>query len=169
MKLKHCWTLFVLASLIPALAARVKAQSAQSESGKVKLLRVPNGGLQPQTVMDERGALHLIYFAGEPGEGFGAHEMGACFREAAFVGVRQAGEELMAESELQHGVAEEFEALVVDAGALGLVAHARMREGLGKETELAEVVAEDALKRFHVSLIADVPWVTPWLEQEKMG
>ncbi|HMX25460.1 MAG TPA: hypothetical protein PKC13_07500 [Blastocatellia bacterium] len=69
MKLKNCWILFVLASLIPALAARVKAQSAQSESGKVKLLRVPNGGLQPQTVMDERGALHLIYFAGEPGGG----------------------------------------------------------------------------------------------------
>lgn len=69
MKLKNCWILFVLASLIPALVARVEAQSAQSESGKVKLLRVPNGGLQPQTVMDERGALHLIYFTGEPGGG----------------------------------------------------------------------------------------------------
>lgn len=69
MKLKNCWILFVLASLIPALAARVEAQSAQSESGKVKLLRVPNGGLQPQTAMDDRGALHLIYFTGESGGG----------------------------------------------------------------------------------------------------
>ncbi len=65
MKLKSCWTLLVLASLIPALAA----QSTQNASGKVKLLRVPNNGLQPQTVMDERGALHLIYFTGEPGGG----------------------------------------------------------------------------------------------------
>lgn len=69
MKLKHCWMLFVLASLLPALAARAGAQSAQSASGKVKLLRVPNGGLQPQTAIDERGALQLIYFTGEPGGG----------------------------------------------------------------------------------------------------
>ena len=69
MKLKHCWMLFVLASLLPALAARAGAPSAQSASGKVKLLRVPNGGLQPQTAIDERGALHLIYFTGEPGGG----------------------------------------------------------------------------------------------------
>lgn len=69
MKLKHGWMLFALALLLPTLAARVEAQSAQSESGKVKLLRVSNGGLQPQTAMDERGALHLIYFAGEPGGG----------------------------------------------------------------------------------------------------
>ncbi len=69
MKLKSCWILFALALLLPALAARVGAQSAQSATGKVKLLRVPNGGLQPQTAMDERGVLHLIYFTGEPGGG----------------------------------------------------------------------------------------------------
>ena len=69
MKLKTCLMLFALASLLPALAARVGAQSAQSANGKIKLLRVPNNGLQPQTVMDERGALHLIYFTGEPGGG----------------------------------------------------------------------------------------------------
>ncbi len=69
MKLKGCWTLFVLASLLPALAAHIGAQSAQNTNGNVKLLRVPNNGLQPQAVMDERGVLHLIYFAGEPGGG----------------------------------------------------------------------------------------------------
>jgi hypothetical protein len=107
--------------------------------------------------------------AGEAGEGFGADQMSPRLRETAFVGIWQAGKKLMAEGELEDGIAEEFEALVVEAGTLGLVAHARMREGLGEEPELAERVAEDALKRFHVSLIADVPWVTPWLEQEKMG
>lgn len=69
MKLKSCLMLFALASLLPALAARVGAQPAQSANGKVKLARVPNNGLQPQTVMNERGVLHLIYFTGEPGGG----------------------------------------------------------------------------------------------------
>ena len=69
MKLKSCWMLFALALLLPALSARVGAQSAQSANGKIKLLRVPSNGLQPQTVMDERGTLHLIYFLGEPGGG----------------------------------------------------------------------------------------------------
>jgi hypothetical protein len=32
----------------------------------VKLLRVPNGGIQPQAVIDESGVLHLVYFTGEP-------------------------------------------------------------------------------------------------------
>jgi hypothetical protein len=39
------------------------------DSAKVNLLRAPNNGLQPQAVMDERGALHLIYIAGEPSAG----------------------------------------------------------------------------------------------------
>ena len=94
---------------------------------------------------------------GEAGERFGAHQMGAGLREAAFIGLGQPGEKLMAEGELEDGITEEFEALVVDAGALGLVAHARMREGLSEESELAEGVAEDALKGFHVSLFADSP------------
>jgi hypothetical protein len=32
----------------------------------VRLMKTPNGGVQPQAMMDERGRLHLIYFAGEP-------------------------------------------------------------------------------------------------------
>ncbi len=35
----------------------------------VTLLRVPGGGIQPQTVVDGRGALHLLYFAGKPEAG----------------------------------------------------------------------------------------------------
>lgn len=34
--------------------------------GKVKLLRTPKGGLQPQAALDDRGVLHMIYFTGEP-------------------------------------------------------------------------------------------------------
>ena len=36
---------------------------------KVTLLRTPNGGIQPQAVVDAKGALHLIYFKGEAGGG----------------------------------------------------------------------------------------------------
>jgi hypothetical protein len=43
--------------------------SAQSGTSGIILLRTPNGGIQPQAVMDERGALHLIYFSGEAGGG----------------------------------------------------------------------------------------------------
>ncbi|MGH9578776.1 MAG: hypothetical protein ACRD3R_15160, partial [Terriglobales bacterium] len=35
----------------------------------VQLERVPDGGIQPQALVDERGAVHLIYFKGEPGAG----------------------------------------------------------------------------------------------------
>ena len=35
----------------------------------VALMRAPGGGLQPQAVVDGRGALHLIYFRGDPAGG----------------------------------------------------------------------------------------------------
>lgn len=41
------------------------ALSDVSANGKVDLVRVPNGGFQPQALMDERGTLHLIYLAGD--------------------------------------------------------------------------------------------------------
>jgi hypothetical protein len=40
-----------------------------SKSQQVRLLKTPNGGIQPQAVMDERGSLHLIYFFGDPAAG----------------------------------------------------------------------------------------------------
>jgi hypothetical protein len=83
--------------------------------------------------------------------------MGAGLGEAAFIGIWKAGEKLMTESELEDGITEKFEALVVQAGALRLVAYARMREGLSEKSKLAEGVAEYALKGFHVSLCADSP------------
>jgi len=33
------------------------------------LVRVPNGGIQPEAVVDGRGTLHLLYFAGKPSAG----------------------------------------------------------------------------------------------------
>src|SRR2546423_10962769 len=33
------------------------------------LTRVPEGGLQPQTVVDQQGTTHLVYFGGDPKTG----------------------------------------------------------------------------------------------------
>src|SRR4051794_40542826 len=33
---------------------------------RVQLVRTPDGGVQPQAVVDAAGVLHLIYFKGEP-------------------------------------------------------------------------------------------------------
>jgi len=38
-------------------------------SANLTLLRTPKGGIQPQALVDSRGAVHLIYYQGEPGAG----------------------------------------------------------------------------------------------------
>jgi len=49
------------ASLI-GLGTRARAKSTE----RVHVGRVPEGGLQPQVAVDDRGKLHLVYFAGDP-------------------------------------------------------------------------------------------------------
>lgn len=36
---------------------------------RVKLLRTPEGGIQPQVIRDSRGVVHLIYYRGEAAQG----------------------------------------------------------------------------------------------------
>jgi hypothetical protein len=50
--------------LLPAGAVQAGQVVAQ-----VTVLDTPNGGIQPQAVVDARGTLHLIYFKGEEGAG----------------------------------------------------------------------------------------------------
>ncbi len=40
-----------------------------ADSGPVRLVRTPDGGIQPQAAMDNRGVVHLIYFKGDSGGG----------------------------------------------------------------------------------------------------
>jgi hypothetical protein len=40
-----------------------------ARAGEIKLVRTPNGGIQPQAVVDDKGTLHLIYFLGDPSAG----------------------------------------------------------------------------------------------------
>ena len=52
-----------------ACAAAFTAFASETGLDKVRLLRVPEGGLQPQAMLDDRGVLHLIYFSGDPSKG----------------------------------------------------------------------------------------------------
>ena len=36
------------------------------EPDKVGTLRVPEGGIQPQVIVDGKGVVHMIYFRGDP-------------------------------------------------------------------------------------------------------
>ena len=56
--------------LVPiAAAAMFAASSKLPEPGAMSLVRVPNGGIQPQAVADSAGVVHLLYFAGDPKHG----------------------------------------------------------------------------------------------------
>jgi hypothetical protein len=56
--------LWVFAFSILALAPCAAGDGASS---RVTLLRTPDGGIQPQAVVDARGVIHLIYLKGDPG------------------------------------------------------------------------------------------------------
>jgi hypothetical protein len=63
-------TALFLAALGMAGAAQGDPQvPAANHAGQVKRLRVPNGGIQPQVVVDNEGVLHLIYYQGDPRHG----------------------------------------------------------------------------------------------------
>src|SRR5947209_7809685 len=45
------------------------ADGNTKEHPRVRLLRVPNSGLQPQVAGDSEGVLHLLYYSGDPFQG----------------------------------------------------------------------------------------------------
>jgi hypothetical protein len=56
----------LLVGAVIALATRCPA-SAKANPQPVTLTRVPDGGIQPQSAVDSKGVLHLIYLKGDPG------------------------------------------------------------------------------------------------------
>jgi hypothetical protein len=50
---------------LPGFGAETKVKS----TGRVRLERLPNGGIQPQVVVDERGSLHILYYSGDARRG----------------------------------------------------------------------------------------------------
>src|SRR5919108_5367 len=64
------WTIPALAALAlggPIDATAVRAGRPRSPA--VTAIRVPAHGLQPEAIEDDRGVLHMLYFAGEPAGG----------------------------------------------------------------------------------------------------
>ena len=50
-----------------ALGATIAAFGTEKDTrSRVRLYRLPNGGIQPQAALDDRGALHLVYYVGDP-------------------------------------------------------------------------------------------------------
>ncbi len=63
-------TTVFLAAVGAACIAQLDSQTrAAEQEGNVKRLRVPNGGIQPQVVVDGKGVLHMIYYQGDPRHG----------------------------------------------------------------------------------------------------
>jgi hypothetical protein len=54
---------------IALAAVLMQAEKNPPRSAGVATLRVPHEGIQPQVAVDSKGAVHMIYFAGEPGHG----------------------------------------------------------------------------------------------------
>ncbi|HWK12153.1 MAG TPA: sialidase family protein [Vicinamibacterales bacterium] len=56
-----------LSACVLLFASALSASSSVGRGGEeVALVRVPHGGIQPEVAIDSKGALHLLYFAGEP-------------------------------------------------------------------------------------------------------
>ncbi len=73
-------------ALSGTLAFAVRSFGAESKpklTGRVRHERLPNGGIQPQIVADDRGTLHVLYYLGEPRHGdvmyTGSKDGGATF------------------------------------------------------------------------------------------
>src|SRR5436190_23786311 len=60
-----------LHGMIPALVAMAlwPTFSAWAGGKSVNVVRTPDGGIQPQALMDGKGNLHLLYFKGDPAAG----------------------------------------------------------------------------------------------------
>jgi hypothetical protein len=67
---RHLVTVVFLATGLTLPFARAdKSEPTAEQPGKVKRLRVPNRGIQPQTAVDAKGVVHLIYYHGDPRHG----------------------------------------------------------------------------------------------------
>lgn len=61
--------LILLIGSLLVVVASLKANSLPSGSDPVRLVRTPNGGIQPQAILDDQDVVHLIYFFGDPAAG----------------------------------------------------------------------------------------------------
>ncbi|CAG0959499.1 hypothetical protein PHYC_00644 [Phycisphaerales bacterium] len=68
--MKPKFVAIVLASMTAMAAAQGFQAGAPSEPAvRVEVVRTPDGGIQPQVVVDAEGTLHLLYYKGDPKSG----------------------------------------------------------------------------------------------------
>jgi hypothetical protein len=67
---KRTLTIAVLGLLAIALLAGPRTGVARTDHmNSVSTIRVPNGGIQPQVMVDGKGVLHMVYYSGDQGHG----------------------------------------------------------------------------------------------------
>jgi hypothetical protein len=86
---------------------------------------------------------------GAVAEGGARHNACAEFRQLALAEIREHAEEVLGDGELDDGVTEEFEPLVVEGIALPFERNARVREGFRQQQAVAEFVENPLLERVH--------------------
>ena len=86
---------------------------------------------------------------GEHAQTVARNDAGADLGELAFAEVRILVEQILGEDELEDGVAEEFEPLIVEMMALRLVAEAGMGERFREQQRIAEFVFDALFERVH--------------------
>ena len=62
----------------------------------------------------------------------------------------EVAEQIFSDDELEHGVAEELQALIIKVITLRFVAQARVRERFGQQKRVAKLIADTFLYRCHV-------------------
>jgi hypothetical protein len=92
----------------------------------------------------ERGGAHLERLAGDKSR--------APSRESAFTGFTIAGEEIFRDHELENGIAQKFEALVVELHPSTFMRHARMSEGFCQESRILKSITNSFFQRVHGSV-----------------
>ena len=58
-----------IAFLLLCAVIAFSASPEQASDVNISLVRVPNGGIQPQAILDPAGTLHLLYYTGDPAHG----------------------------------------------------------------------------------------------------
>lgn len=66
-RLNILWTIAI--AVVTATAVVYSETARAPRVPQVKLMRTPQGGIQPQTAVDSRGVLHMIYFTGDAATG----------------------------------------------------------------------------------------------------
>lgn len=61
--------LIVSVSLLALAFANASFTIQTDDAQRLRVIRVPNGGIQPEVAVDSTGMVQIVYFKGEPGHG----------------------------------------------------------------------------------------------------